>query len=122
MSVTHALSEAALPASQIESGAAESQRVASAFLDVLRRGDYPQLSALLAPDVWFRALLPGGLREEHDAEAVVAVFREWFEKHAEITLVHSQHYTVGTRELVSYRYRVRKESADTDLFVVEQTG
>ncbi|MDX1385517.1 MAG: nuclear transport factor 2 family protein, partial [Thermoanaerobaculia bacterium] len=96
--------------------------VAESFLDRLRRREITSLGEILAADVWLRALLPGDTREERGAAAVVATFRGWFERAAEITLVHSQHHSLGTRELVGYRYRVRKQAGDSDLYLVEQTG
>jgi ketosteroid isomerase-like protein len=91
------------------------------FLDALGRRDFDQLEACLAPDVWFRALLPKGQRESNAAHEVAATFRTWFGDETESELVHADHYSVAGRVFLSYRLR-RLSSSAPGWHLVEQAG
>ena len=68
--------------------------------------DLDGLGAHLTYDVRLRALLPGGLIEEHDREHALKRFDEWFGDHDEVVLEDARGELVGDRLLVHYRLKL----------------
>jgi hypothetical protein len=92
------------------------------FLEALERRDFDRLEACLAPDVWFRALLPKGQRESNTAHEVAATFRSWFGDETASELIHADQYRVAGRVFVSYRLRLLSATVPGQWHVVEQAG
>ena len=49
------------------------------FLEALGDLDFDRLEECLAPDIWFRALLPHGAHASRTARETAATYRTWFE-------------------------------------------
>lgn len=73
-----------------------------AFLEALTSRDFDGVAASLDPDVRFRGLLPGGLRELSGATAVTDQFRDWFEKPDAFELEGSGAEVVADRLRISF--------------------
>lgn len=101
--------------------ASATETAVTRFLEALGRRDFDQLEASLAPDVWFRALLPKAQRESNAAHEVAATFRSWFGDQTASELIHSEHYTVAGRVFLSYRLQLLSTSSP-GWHVVEQAG
>jgi TusA-related sulfurtransferase len=96
----------------------EVQQVAGrAFLKALTSRDFEGLEASLDPDVRFRGLLPGGLRELSGAARITDQFRSWFEKPEAFEVEWSGAEDVADRLRISYRFRLHDESG---WMVIEQ--
>jgi ketosteroid isomerase-like protein len=91
------------------------------FLDALGRRDFEQLEACLAPDVWFRALLPKSQRESHTAHEAATIFRTWFGDETASTVLEAEHRPAPGRVFLSYRLRLLSTSSP-GWHVVEQAG
>jgi hypothetical protein len=63
------------------------RKVGAAFLGALGERDFSRLRAQLADDVRMRALLPTGLLELEDGDAVIERLRRWFGGVTELTLL-----------------------------------
>jgi hypothetical protein len=92
------------------------------FLTTLREQDFDAMRSLFADDVWLRAMLVREIVERHDADAVVALFRGWYEQADDVAVVDAQHHTMEGREFVRYRLRLRPPWAPDRWHVVEQAG
>jgi ketosteroid isomerase-like protein len=82
--------------------------------------DAAALTALLAPDVSFRALTPGKFWEADDAGVVVddMILGKWFSPERSITAILGVDCnTVGAVDHVAYRFRARRPDGD---FLMEQ--
>ena len=55
--------------------------IARRLLDAIVTRDFDGLEAILAADVWMRALLPREVVETHSAAATTEVIRGWFDPH-----------------------------------------
>lgn len=97
--------------------------VATRLVDAIVSRDDDRLLCLLAPDIWFRALVPGGAVEHHSAPAVVETIAAWFgntlEFQAEPT---SPVREIGNRVRVGWRASVLREAEPDQWRVVEQVG
>jgi hypothetical protein len=87
-----------------------------------RRARRAALRELLAPDVWFRALVVHELLEQHDVPATLAIFDGWFGHAAEVQVLLAEVAPAGSRELLRYRLRLRPHWAPDVWHVIEQTG
>ena len=85
-------------------------RVAGGFLDALSRRDFVALTDSMAPNVAFRALTPGGIREASDAAAATAYFQRWFATQQEFAVIDAEVGQVGSR--LSLRWRLRTCAAE----------
>jgi hypothetical protein len=101
---------------------AASPSVATPFLDAILGRDERAMLDLLAPDVWFRAMLVRETVEHHDAVAAVAMFRGWFAHAAELRVLRRSTYPVATRDHLSYRVLLRPEWAPDVWHLIEQSG
>ena len=96
----------------------EGQQIAGrAFLEALTSRDFEGVVASLDPDIRFRGLLPGGLRELSGAAAVTDQLRSWFQKPDAFEVEGSGAEDVADRLRISYRFRLHDEQGWT---VIEQ--
>lgn len=96
--------------------------VADQFLDAVVTRDHGALRALLADDVWLRAMVVREVIERHDAQGAVEVFQGWFGGAIDVQVVDVSAQPVTTRVRVSYRLRLRPEWAPDVWHLIEQTG
>jgi hypothetical protein len=101
---------------------AASAAVARALLVAIVTRDHTRLRALLADDVWMRAMLVREVVEHHDADEVVARFQGWYGSAAALEVVRVEHDTAGTREAVAWRVRLRPPWAPEVWHLIEQRG
>jgi hypothetical protein len=90
------------------------------FARALAAKDAAGLKAALRPEVDFKAMTPGRFWEAESANDVVddIMLSRWFQPTDSIeALEHLEASSVGARQRVAYRMRVRR---DGDVFVVEQ--
>ena len=97
----------------------DQQTTGAAFAAALAAKDSEQMTALLDPQIDFRALTPRRAWEADDPGKVLeTLFGNWFEPSDEIVeLVQVQTDTVADRERVGYRLRIRNPEGS---FLVEQ--
>jgi len=81
--------------------------VGGTFLEGLAARDFDRLSAILAPAVQLRALLPPGPASWEGAEEVAETFRSWFGGATDFELIDAAVGEVGGRLHLSWRLRVR---------------
>ncbi|HSF15917.1 MAG TPA: nuclear transport factor 2 family protein [Vicinamibacteria bacterium] len=101
---------------------AVSDKRAAMFLDALGRRDYDALSSLLAPNVWFRALLPRKLYDLDNRQEAIATFRSWFGGAADFQVLETDHHTLVSREYIRYRFLLRPDWGPEQWHVIEQVG
>lgn len=91
----------------------------AAFAQAYTSKDHERMAGLLHPEIDFRALTPNRSWEAHDPETVIEqVLKAWLEDDEEVEeLISVESDTVGDRERVGYRYRLRRPDG---VFVVEQ--
>ena len=77
-----------------------------------------RLGCHLTDDVGLRALVPGGLVEEHGREDVLARYDRWFGNYDTVDLLEVSGDVVGDRVLVHYKLRF---DPDGDRRVLTQT-
>jgi hypothetical protein len=92
------------------------------LLDAIVTRDFDAMSAVLAPDVRMRALLPHSIVETDTAATAIETFREWFGAHKACEAVSADQHTVGAREFFSYNLHVRPDWAPDQWHTVEQAG
>lgn len=97
----------------------ESSSLGTEFARALAVKDFDRISDLVHSEIDFRALTPNRNWEAGSPDALVSgVLHHWFEEDDEIeALEQVETGTVGDRERVGYRFRVRNPDG---LFVVEQ--
>jgi hypothetical protein len=105
-----------------ESTPSSGAAVASRLLDAIVRRDFDGLGAILAPDVWMRALLPREIVETHSAADAVEKFRGWFAPHEALDVLATEQRSVEGREFLAYSLLVRPDWAPDVWHVVEQSG
>ena len=91
-----------------------------AFVRALVAKDPNSLKEILSPDLDFKALTPGRFWESDNAGSAVdeMILGAWFEPSDEIEGLESvEHSSVGGRQRVAYRLRVRNPDGP---FLVEQ--
>ena len=96
--------------------------VARRLLNAIVTRDFDGLCAILAADVWMRALLPREFVETHSAAAATDVVRSWFAPHEALEVVSTEHHTVEGREFLAYNLLVRPDWAPDVWHAVEQSG
>ena len=80
--------------------------VAAAFLDALAAREFTAARSVLAQDVRFRMLVPGGLMTDEGADATIGWFRSWFAEADPFQVEASSAEEVEGRAAVSYRLRL----------------
>ena len=91
---------------------------ASGFAAALVAGEFGRLTAMLAPDVRLRALIPPGPVELSGATDAGARFASWFGGSKELQVVRTGSDEVGDRLHLYYRLRV--DRGDDTASIVEQ--
>jgi hypothetical protein len=92
------------------------------YLSGLRDGDIARCAATLAPDIWFRVLLPRKTLELTDAADVDAKLRYWFEEPSECELIDSERHELGSRTHLRYCLRIRPQWDPENVYLAEQSG
>jgi hypothetical protein len=105
-----------------EGKASTGAAVARRLLDAIVTRDFDGLYAILAADVWLRALLPREIVETHSATAATDVVRSWFGPHEAVEVVSTEQHTVEGREFLAYSLLVRPDWAPDVWHAVEQSG
>lgn len=90
------------------------------FLRIVGERRYPELEAVLAPDVVLRWITPGGTGERAGAGEVVDRYRTWFGNLSQVNVLSARSETMGSRFPFAYRFRVCKP--DGDWYIVQQQG
>ncbi len=90
---------------------------AVAFIQALAERDFAAMAECLAPDVAFRALLPGGVVEVASNEEAADVLDHWFSVYDRYRLVGFETGYLG--DMIRIGYRVEGH-ADDDWWEVEQ--
>lgn len=80
--------------------------VAAAFLDALAAREFTAAQSVLAQDVRFRMLVPGGLMTDEGAGATIGWFRSWFAEADPFQVEASSAEEVEGRAAVTYRLRL----------------
>jgi hypothetical protein len=96
--------------------------VARRLLDAIVTRDFDGLNAVLAADVWMRALLPREIVETHSAADTREKFRSWFAPHDALEVLSTEQHTVEGREFLAYNLLLRPDWAPDVWHVVEQSG
>lgn len=94
--------------------------VAARFLDALERRDFDAIAATFANDGRLRGLVPPGLREADDHDAIAERFRIWFGETEDFALVDSSAEALA--DVVKIRWRVAGTQPEIGRFVLEQTA
>jgi hypothetical protein len=105
-----------------EGGIRPSGPVVDALLRAILDRDPVALAGLLAPDVWFRAMLVHEVVEYHDPASTVKMFLGWFHRAVELEVVESTTAPALTREFLRYRVRLRPDWAPDVWHTIEQSG
>ena len=99
-----------------------SSAVAHRLLDAIVSRDATELYELFSADIWLRAMLVRETVEVHEAEAAAVLFDGWFGGAVELQVLHASTHSVGGREHLTYRLRLRPDWAPDTWHVIEQTG
>ncbi|MET1000937.1 MAG: hypothetical protein ABWZ15_03940 [Acidimicrobiia bacterium] len=105
-----------------ETTASTGAAVARRLLDAIVTRDFDGLSAVLAADVWMRALLPREIVETHSAADALEKFRGWFGPHDAVKALSTEQHSVEGREFLAYNLVLRPDWAPDVWHVVEQSG
>jgi hypothetical protein len=92
------------------------------FIEAVVAWDEPTVRALLADDVWFRALLVRDVVELHDAISAMQMLYGWYGSAYETDLVYAVTEPITTRERLTYRVRLRPAWEPRVWHLIEQTG
>lgn len=79
------------------------------FLELLAKRDFDGMAATLAVDARARFLLPHGVEEHDGRQAIITRIASWFGSASEFELRSSTDDVVGTRQRLSWRFRVARE-------------
>jgi ketosteroid isomerase-like protein len=79
------------------------------YIDALARRDFAGLGSLFDSNVQFRALIPPGFREGHDASETVGYLQRWFGEADQIEVLWSRVAGVGELSSASYKLRVHED-------------
>jgi hypothetical protein len=82
---------------------------AGSFLEALAAADFLGLKSVLDEDATLAALLPGGFKEWHGADAIAATFERWFGNVEQCELVDGSLGQVGSRLQLRWQLRLRAE-------------
>ena len=97
-------------------------QITDRFLKSLTRLDFDALERCLAPNVWFRALLPKATHESTTAAGATETYRAWFGDAKRLEVLAVEHSTMAGRERLSYRFRVLPSWAPEAWHEIEQVG
>jgi hypothetical protein len=97
-------------------------RTAIAFLDAIEARDFQSFRALLADDVWCRAMLVRQVVELHSADETLRLFEDWYATPEELQLEARDHHPMMGRAFVRYRLRLRPQWAPDRWHRIEQAG
>jgi TusA-related sulfurtransferase len=86
---------------------ARTRDIAQSFVDALAARDFDALRSMLAQDMRFRMLLPGGLEIDTDPDAAASRYAGWFGDADRFELEASDVADVEGRLAVRYRFRIR---------------
>ncbi len=89
----------------------------TAFVTALTGRDFEQLQTCFDDRVYFRALVPSGLREGTSAIEATNWFRRWFDAADEFQIFTASTDQIADRLHIAYRIRVREKQ---DWELVEQ--
>jgi hypothetical protein len=92
--------------------------LAASFAAAVADRTLDRLGCHLTDDVVLRALVPGGLVEEHGRDDVLARYDRWFGGYDTVDLLEASGDVVGDRVLVHYKLRF---DPDGDRRVLTQT-
>lgn len=92
---------------EVRGASVDARMVGAAFLDALASQDFNAARSLLADNVRFRMLLPGGLTTEGDAEATISRFMSWFGGADPLEVEASSIGDVEGLASVVYRFRLQ---------------
>jgi hypothetical protein len=92
------------------------------FLAALGRYDFDELEACLAPNVWFRALLPKSLHESNTSRSAADAYRSWYGSAKRFKVLTLEQTPMAGRESLRYRFLVLPPWAPDEWHVIEQTG
>lgn len=93
------------------------QAMADAWFEALAAGDFGRLGLLLAPEVRFRALVPGEHVDVVGSHEVVGCYRRWFGDKTDFERLDSHAAMLVDRASVRFRARLRRGD---ESYVVEQ--
>ena len=88
------------------------------FLELLAAREFERLTGTLASDAHARFLLPHGLDEYADRDAIVARIKSWFASASTFELTCSSEDAVGLRHRVIWRFEVVRAGGSRE--VIEQ--
>jgi len=94
--------------------------VAGQLLDAFARRDFAAMTACLAPDVRFRALIPPGVIDVSGPEASIANFERWFGGHDHFDVVDAAIGQIGGRLYLRWRIQTAANGEPDSVQVVEQ--
>jgi TusA-related sulfurtransferase len=80
--------------------------VAAAFLDAVTAREFSAAQSVLARDVRFRMLVPGGVMTDEGADATIGWFTSWFAESDPFQVEASSAEEVEGRAAVTYRLRL----------------
>ena len=92
------------------------------FLEALGRRDFDALEATLAPNVWFRGLLPKSLHESTTARETADAYRSWYGDASRFELLDAERYELPGRHYLRYRFLLLPSWAPEEWHVIEQAG
>ena len=101
-------------------GMTRSTDTAEAFGSALGRRDHPRLSALLASDASFDALLPGRRLAERGRERISALWVDWLDWASALELEDLRVRAVGDRTSLSWRGVLRTDDRAIGDRLIEQ--
>lgn len=87
---------------------ASENSVAQTFVDALVRRDFEGLESTLAPQIDFRALVPGEIVNVTTAPDAAHCFQRWFGDKPDLELIHRKEEVLLDRLLLAYRLRFHK--------------
>jgi len=91
------------------------QNMSQRFLECVTARDFDGLSAVLAPDVRARMLLPRGLEELSGRDEIIGRFRGWFASASHFESISTGHEAIGERHRLSWSLRVVRDSGSAEL-------
>src|SRR5438445_13544252 len=93
-----------VPTAEADAVATSERAPARRFVDLLAARDFERLAATLASDAHARFLLPHGLEEYTDRDAIVGRIKSWFGSASVFDLTSSSEEPVGQRQRLSWRF------------------
>ena len=95
---------------------------ATRLVEAVTTRDFAALERLLAPNVWFRVLLPRRIEEGHSADLAIGAIRRWFGGAAAFRVLGSQRHTMAGREFVGWRILLKPDWEPETWHEIEQSG